>query len=172
MTDDFCFFFFSFFFFWLPRSIWSSQARDQIQATAATYTAGSATPNPVTHTGQFLLFIYWKLKKLFLFLLISFYSGSFHCGSAETNPTSNHEDTGPIPCLVQWVKDPVMPWAVVVGHGQGSDLARLWRRPTATAPIWPLGLGTSVCLSCSPKKQKKKKKLIFNFSVKTLKYLL
>ena len=36
------FFFFFFPFFWPPHSIWSSQARDQIQATVATYTAAIA----------------------------------------------------------------------------------------------------------------------------------
>ena len=35
-------------------------------------------------------------------------TGSSHRGSVVTNLTSIHEDVGLIPCLAQWVKDPVL----------------------------------------------------------------
>ena len=34
--------------------------------------------------------------------------GSSHCGSVVMSLTSIHEDTGSVPGLVQWVKDPVL----------------------------------------------------------------
>ena len=46
-----------------------------------------------------------------------------------------------------------------IGRRCGSDLAMLWLcRLAAAAPIQFLGLGTSVCHRCGPKKKKKKKK--------------
>ena len=41
-------FFFSF-LFWTPPGIWSSQTRDQIQVSGATYTAAVAMLEPLTH---------------------------------------------------------------------------------------------------------------------------
>ena len=39
--------------------------------------------------------------------------GSSYGGTAETNPTRNHEVVGSIPGLAPWVEDLVLPWAVV-----------------------------------------------------------
>ena len=48
-------------------------------------------------------------------------NGSSCCGTAETNPTRNHEVVGSIPDLTRWVKDPALLW--------------LWHRLAATALI-------------------------------------
>ena len=61
--------------------------------------------------------------------------GSSHCGSAETNLTSIHEDPSLIPGLAQWVKESGIVVSCGVGRRCGSDLARLW---LAKARILPL----------------------------------
>ena len=52
--------------------------------------------------------------------------GSSCCSSAITKPTSIPEDVGLVPGLAQWIKDPVLSWAVV----QVAD----WLGP---ALLWP-----------------------------------
>ena len=50
---------------------------------------------------------------------------SSHCGTAETNPTENHEIVGSIPGLVQWAKGSGVSESCGVGLRQGLDLVLL-----------------------------------------------
>ena len=48
-----CILFFLFFsLFWLPHSIWTSQAKEQIRATGTTYAAAAATPDLLIHCAR------------------------------------------------------------------------------------------------------------------------
>ena len=83
-----------------------------------------------------------------------------HCDSAETNPTSIHEDAGRIPGLPGCIKDLVLPRGVVsVCCRPCSDgmLPWLWCRPATAAPIQPLAWEPPYASARAliPKKKKK-----------------
>ena len=58
---------------------------------------------------------------------------------------SIHEDVGLIPCLTQWVKNPVLLW--------------LWCRPAAAAPVWPLAQELPHAMGASLIRKKKRQNL-------------
>ena len=60
-----------------------------------------------------------------------------------TNPR-NHEASGSIPDLTQWVKAPELLWLLCMAGSYSSD--------------WTTSLGTSICRGCGPRKDGKTKK--------------
>ena len=66
-------------------------------------------------------------------------------GTAETNPTSDHEVAALIPSLAQWVRSPALLW--------------LWRRLAATALIRALAWEPPYAAGVALNSKKKKKNL-------------
>ena len=78
-------------------------------------------------------------------------------GSAETNTTGIHLDTGSIPCLTQWVRESRIAVSCGVGCRHGSDLALLWPQVGSCSFNSTPSLGTSMCHRYGPKQKKKQK---------------
>ena len=58
------------------------------------------------------MYMFYRFSEWYIFKLIKKLR-SFRRRTAEMNPTRNHEVAGLVPGLAQWVKGPVLLWAVV-----------------------------------------------------------
>ena len=66
----------------------------------------SRTPLLLQHRGTESSLL--ELEQVLVIALINNSKVRSCCGSAETNPTRNHEVVASIPDLAQWVKDPAL----------------------------------------------------------------
>ena len=62
---------------------------------------------------ELLIFLWPHMSCQHILLINTLYYQHIHCGPAVASLTRIHEDAGLIPTLIQWVKDLVLPWALV-----------------------------------------------------------
>ena len=72
-----------------------------------------------------------------------------------------------IPGLAQWVKDPMFPG---IGHRRGLDLALLWGKPAAAAPIQPLAWEPLYAMGVALKRPNKQTDQIVDFKYLQVNY--
>ena len=103
-------------------------------------------PQPEAQTNKNNLPLHQKLEKR-----------SSHLGSVVTNLTSIREDSGSIPGLTHWVKDPAWPRAVVQVADEARILSCCGVARAATALMQPLTWNLPYAMAVASKRQKKKR---------------
>ena len=73
------------------------------------------------------------------------------------NPTSTHEDFDPFPHSVGKGSDVALSCGIGHRHGLDPALLWLWRRPAATASIWPLAWEIPCATGAARQKKKRER---------------